>query len=687
MAEKEFVQVAFPIPIPETFTYLVPEGLKGKVALGSHVAASLGRRRLAGIVVGFEPREGLKNLKQLDSLVRPEPVLEPGMLELARKVADHYLCPLGEILAAAYPAHAEKGPRFRGVPDTVPGGEIEGEQHHSLETDLGRYFAPVIEASDQRVNRIFVTTIPDRSREKTYAYLVSRIIRTGGGVIFLVPEVSTSGFLVELLKERFGKEVELFHSRLRISERKRIWEECRSGRLKVLIGTRSAVFLPVRGLKLFVVEDEHAGPYKQEETPRYNGRDVAIMRGQVSALPVLLASATPSLESVWAMKAGEYRLLEAVPVGPVRPAVRVVDMRNRENIIPQSEELSRPLISAMEKALGDHKKVLLFLNRRGFYSWVQCQECGFVETCPSCGLPMICHSEDKSLVCHRCSHKALAPSSCTKCGSTRFRYGGGGVEKVQTRLKRFFPAARVARMDFDTARTRPDAMRIAGGFAEGKIDILIGTLMVTKGLRLGAISLGCVIRAEAQLNIPDFRSGERAFQLLSEVVSLVGDSRGAGVGARAAGAELTDGEVENGEIIIQTLNPDHHSVLAVVRHDPDLFYEQELRQRKELGYPPFSSLIAFHVSGTNEEQVMKIVEQMGSAASEVCERRQGAVQILGPSPGIPPKLKGRIRWHMSIRAEAREEVVGAAKEILALFGGKHEVAGVTISVDVDPVGV
>ena len=681
MAENEYVQVAFPIPILDTFTYLVPEHLHGRVVPGSHVTAFLGKRRLSGFVVSTEPRADIKNVRPLVSLVRPAPALDRSMLELARRVADYYLCPWGEILAAAYPAHAEKGAPSRGKNAAglsggeegghgrVEAGRVGGELSfdHNVEADLARYLAPLLDASGQGRSRVFLLGLPDQTRERVYPFLANQIRQTGGSVIFLVPEVHTSASLVELLRAHFGEEAAFFHSKLRISERKTIWEKTRSGILKVLIGTRSAVFLPAQGLRLIVVEDEHAGPFKQEETPRYNARDVAAMRSRLDGIPLLLASATPSVETFWAARQGEIELIEGTPLGVAQPTINVVDMRNRQNVVPNSEELSLPLISAMEKALNESKRVLLFLNRRGFYTWVQCQECGFLEICPRCELPLVYHSEDKSLVCHHCTHKIEAPSSCRKCHGTRFRYGGGGVEKVQTRLKRFFPRARVARIDFDSARTRPDVVQIASDFARGEIDILIGTLMVMKGLDLGKFSLTGVIHAEAQLNLPDFRSGERAFQLLSDVVSLVRDS--------------------GGEVVVQTLNPDHHSIRAVSQHEPGLFYEQELKQRSELGYPPFSHLIAFHVAGANEAQVENVVRQMGTRAASVCDRERGAVQILGPSPAIPTRLKGRFRWYMSIRGAVRDDVVRAAKEILSLFGGKHEKAGVTISVDVDPVSV
>jgi primosomal protein N' (replication factor Y) len=704
VAESEYVQVAFPIPVSVTFTYVVPEHLRGKVVPGSHVTAFLGRRKLSGFVVSTEPRKDLKNVRPVESLVRPAPVLDRAMLELTKNVADYYLCPWGEILAAAYPGHAERGSRVRGGDrggdhggeriqvgsrdeiepagkgesevgatfGTVLSGGVEigpsaGSGDHYLESDLSRYFAPLLDASNQGKNRVFLLSLPDHHRERMYPFLVTQITRKGGSVLFLVPEVSTSGSLVELLREHFGEEMALFHSRLRISERKAIWEKSRSGTLKVLIGTRSTVFLPAQALRLIVVEDEHAEPFKQEETPRYNARNVAIMRSRLAGIPLLLASATPSVESFWAVGQGEFEFLEGTPLGMVRPRVNVVDMRKKENVVPHSEELSLPLISAIENALAVGKKVLLFLNRRGFYTWVQCQECGFLEVCPRCELPLIYHSESKTLVCHHCTHKIEAPVSCRKCGGTRFRYGGAGVEKVQTRLKRLFPRARVARADFDSARTRPNVVQLARSFAGGEVDILIGTLMVTKGLELGELSLAGVIHAEARLNLPDFRSGERAFQLLSDVVSLVRDPCG--------------------EVIVQTLNPGHHSISAISQSKPGLFYEQELKERRDLGYPPFSTLISFHVIGAKEAQVVKVVRQMGACAVSISEKTGGALQILGPSPGIPAKLRGRFRWYMSIRGAVRDDVVEAARRILSQFGGKHEVSGVTLTVDVDPVSI
>lgn len=669
VSKRHYVQVAFPIPISDLFTYIVPEHLQGSVQHGCHVTAFLGRRKLAGIVVGSEPREDLARVRPLHSLVRPEPVFDREMLDLTRKVADYYLCPWGEVLAAAYPAHAQKSWRTTpGAASASPVSQDSGARALSgrMEAELSEYFRPLLRSSREGKGQVFLLHLPDEMRENMYPFLISEILEAGGSVLFLVPEVSTSYSLIELLSQRFGNKKALFHSRLRISERKRIWEQSRQGALKVLVGTRSGVFLPVSNLRLIVIEDEHASPFKQEETPRYNARDVAVMRGGVAGVPVLLASATPSVESVLGVERGELQLLKGTPFPEAKPCVSIVDMRKKENLLEGSEEFSLLLVSRIRSALETGKRALLFLNRRGFSTWVQCQDCGSLEKCPVCELPFVFHSRDRSLLCHHCGRREVAPSSCGKCGGVHFRFGGLGVEKVVASMEKLFPDARVARVDLDSAQNRPEAVKIAKRFADGEIDILVGTVFVTKGLKLGEFSVTGMLHMEGQLNLPDFRSGERAFQLLSQIVSL----------AQESGAEA----------IIQTLNPEHHSVVSSRTGDAREFYEPELRQRKELGYPPFSALIAFHVSGPKEPEVMKVVEQIRTYAVDTAQQGPREVQVLGPSPAIPPKLRGRFRWYVSIRGEEREKVAETARELLARLGGKHEVSGVTISIDVDPVG-
>jgi primosomal protein N' (replication factor Y) len=369
-------------------------------------------------------------------------------------------------------------------------------------------------------------------------------------------------------------------------------------------------------------------------------------------------------------------------------------MRNWDNVAAGADEFSRPLASAVRRCLDEKRRVLIFLNRRGFSTYVQCQDCGVVETCPSCELPLILHSADGALLCHHCGYRTHAPSSCRKCKGVRFRFGGAGIEKVEAQLKKIAPSARVARMDLDSAGTREGALSAAGKFARGELDVLVGTLMVMKGLDLGEIALVGVLHAETQLNIPDFRSGERAFQLLSEVAALAGVAGEAGRRGGADGSGTTDSGATGlrtcpGEVVVQTLNPDHHSVTAVAADDPAVFYEQELKQREELGYPPFSTLVAVHISGPKEPQVLKVVQQAVAAASSIASslEKQGlSVRVLGPSPAFPARSRGHLRWRMSIRAEKREVAHRAAMGILAELGGKHDVGGVTVSLDVDPVG-
>ncbi len=704
MPEKKYVQVAFPIPVCGNFTYLVPEGFQDRVTLGTQVLAFLGKRKLSGFVVGLTPREDLKRIRYLEGLVRPEPVFDSRMLELSDKVAEHYMCPVGEVLAAAYPGHKDKRPHPEAGPavDRTPERIRPVEERVStgpVTSSFDSWLSPVIQAAVRQETGVFVLTLSAPAREQAYVSLARASAGACGSVLFLVPEVSTGTTLVERLQSEFGKEMALFHSKLRISQRKEIWEASRTGHLRVVAGTRSAVFLPLRGLRLVVVDDEHAQPFKQEETPRYHGRDVALMRARLDQVPVVLGSATPSVETYWALKRGEYRMLSPAASEPAKPRVSVVDMRRREDVSPLWYEFSPALVSAVQAALAEHRRVLLFLNRRGFSTWVQCLECGSVESCPSCELPMVLHSEEKALLCHHCGRRADAPASCGKCRGVRFKFGGAGVERVAVQLRNAFPGARIARVDFDTSRSRERAVSEALRFATGEIDILVGTLMVTKGLELGDIPLVGVLHAEAQLNIPDFRSGERAYELLSEIASLVKGPYTCGTAGKpgqpppeqafpgVSTQEKEGAQDAAGMMIIQTLNPEHHSISAVSAGDRSLFYEQELRQREELGYPPFSTLVALYVTGTQEAQVQKVIRHLSSAAASLPDVLAERIQVLGPAPGFPSRLRGRHRWHMILKGADRRQVAEAAGAIMAELGGKHEIGGVTLSVDVDPVAV
>jgi len=431
---------------------------------------------------------------------------------------------------------------------------------------------------------------------KTEIYLqaIAHALEQGKGAIVLVPEISLTPQTVERFKARFSSGelqtlVAVLHSHLSTGERHDEWHKIRQGRARIVIGARSAVFAPVEPLGLIIVDEEHEHTYKQEETPRYHARDVAIMRGQMERAVVVLGSATPSLESYYNCQRGKYTLLELPERVDDRkmPLVRVVDMRQaarkEKGMLVFSPQLKESINQRLEKG----EQTILFLNRRGYSSSLQCEKCGFVCECPNCSLSLTYHRPENLLRCHLCGYNERVPKVCPneKCGNPAIRYSGLGTQKVEDVLGKLFPKARVRRMDADVMKRKEDYRKVLGDFRTGKIDILIGTQMIAKGLHFPNVTLVGIIYADLALNLPDFRAGERTFQLLTQVAGRAGR-----------------GDVE-GEVFVQAFAPFHPAIQYARRHDFVGFYEQELEFREQLRYPPAARVALLTLKGRNEEKV------------------------------------------------------------------------------------
>jgi primosomal protein N' (replication factor Y) (superfamily II helicase) len=431
---------------------------------------------------------------------------------------------------------------------------------------------------------------------KTEIYLqaIAHALERGLGAIVLVPEISLTPQTVERFKARFSAgpqqtSVAVLHSHLSGGERHDEWHKIRRGRARIVIGARSAIFAPVEPLGLIIVDEEHEHTYKQEEAPRYHARDVAIMRGRMEGATVVLGSATPSLESYYNCGAGKYRLLEL----PERvdeqklPHVRIVDLRQAirrgESIPIFSPQLKEAILQRLERG----EQTILFLNRRGYATSLQCPLCGFVAQCPNCSLALTYHRHEQRLRCHLCGHDAPVPAACPneKCRNPRIRYAGLGTQKVEETLGKLFPDARVERMDSDALKRKEDYRRILGDFRVGKIDILVGTQMIAKGLHFPNVTLVGIIYADLALHQPDFRASERTFQLLTQVAGRAGR-----------------GDVE-GEVVVQAFTPFHPAIQCARRHDFAAFYHQELEFREPLKYPPFARVALLTLRGRNEDKV------------------------------------------------------------------------------------
>ena len=511
---------------------------------------------------------------------------------------------------------------------------------------------------------------------KTEVYLqaIAHALEQGKSAIVLVPEISLTPQTVERFKARFSSGplqtlVAVLHSHLSAGERHDEWHKIRQGRARIVIGARSAIFAPVEPLGLVIVDEEHEHTYKQEEAPRYHARDVAVVRGQMENAVVVLGSATPSLESYHNCQRGKYALLEL----PERvdnhkmPRVRVVDMRQAARADKGPPMFSPQLKEAITQRLERGEQTILFLNRRGYSTSLQCPTCGHVCGCPNCSLALTFHRPEQLLRCHLCGHAEKAPAVCPneKCRSPAIRFSGTGTQRVEETLGKLFPTARIKRMDTDVMKRKDDYRRALGDFRTGKTDILIGTQMIAKGLHFPNVTLVGIIYADMALNMPDFRAGERTFQLLTQVAGRAGR-----------------GDVE-GEVFVQAFTPFHPAIQFARRHDFVGFYEQEMEFREQLKYPPVSRVALLTLKGRNEDKVKFSAEHVRRELDKAATTLKD-LMISGPAPAPLARAECLFRYQLMLRTRAMAKVSARLAKLSAELTLPDDV---TLTVDIDPVNL
>ena len=511
---------------------------------------------------------------------------------------------------------------------------------------------------------------------KTEVYLqaIAHTLRQGKGAIVLVPEISLTPQTVERFKSRFcaGPQqtlVAVLHSHLSSGERHDEWHKIRQGRARIVIGARSAVFAPVEPLGLIIVDEEHEHSYKQEEAPRYHARDVAVVRGHREHAVVVLGSATPSLESYANARRGKYRLLEL----PIRaddkrmPLVRVIDMRREAHKGKGIPIFSQRLRDAIALRLDRGEQVMLFLNRRGYATSMQCPKCGKVAECPNCSVSLTYHRQDQRLLCHICGHSRPAPTVCPDpaCRNPGIRYAGLGTEKVEETLGKLFPNARISRMDSDTLQRKHDFRRILGDFRTGKIDVLVGTQMIAKGLHFPNVTLVGIVYADQSLHQPDFRAGERTFQLLTQVAGRAGR-----------------GDVE-GEVVVQAFAPFHPAIQFARHHDFVGYFEQEVAFREQLQYPPASRVAMLTLKGRNEDKVRFTADHLRRLLEPIGKNIPGLI-LAGPAPAPLLRAETYYRYQIMLRTPQMSRLSRRLAELLRSFSPPDDV---TLSIDIDPVNL
>ena len=642
-----YLNLVFNLPVDQSFTYRSDDD----VPVGCRAVAMFGRRKLTGWVVGTadKPPAQLKSIRSIERAVDTEPLFGAELLDLARWLSNLTMSSLGEVLAAMLPGGRRESRALVERSEDEATSPIE-----TLSDDQRSALEAVLAGAGER---FYLYGITGSGKTEVYLRAAEDALARQRGVVYLVPEIALSHHLVEGLRKRFENRVAVIHSGLTPSRRLAEWRRIQSGEARLVLGARSAVFAPVADLGLVIIDEEHEGSYKSAAAPRYHARQVAMKRCRDAGATLLMGSATPSVEA-WAMmregKLGRLNL-RGRPAGGSDPEVRIVDLTREKALF------SGALIEGMNRVLGEGRQVLLFLNRRGFSYHYSCRSCGGQILCRHCSVPLTYHKSRRTMVCHYCGFRMPPPSTCPDCGSTEMKAAGFGTERIEEEVSRLFPEKRVARLDADTSRKKGVLEARLREFRNHEIDILLGTQMVAKGLNAPGVKLAAVLSADTSLNLPDFRASERTFALILQVSGRAGRFR------------------PDGEVIVQTDRPGAAAVRLAAENRVEDFYNDEIEQRRLLGFPPFSRLFRIVVRGRDLGRVER-------SASDLAARLGADIggELLGPAECPIGRISEEHRHHIILRSESFDRTHLRLSQVLRETPPVH---GIRFEVDVDPVNL
>lgn len=536
--------------------------------------------------------------------------------------------------------------------------ELNAEQKNAVEQ--------IITAGQQQKDQVFLLEgITGSGKTEVYLQSIADVLSENKTAIMLVPEIALTPQMVERFKGRFGESVAVLHSGLSQGEKYDEWRKIEREEAQVVVGARSAIFAPLKNIGLIIIDEEHESSYKQDETPRYHARDLAIWRSKYHHCPIVLGSATPSLESRARAQKGVYQLLQLnhrAKAAAQLPAIEIVDMRE-EFQNHRTSTFSANLQEKIQDRLDKKEQTVLLLNRRGYSSFVMCRDCGFVLPCPNCDISLTLHMDTRSMRCHYCGHEEPIPNRCPNCGGNKIRYYGTGTQKVEEELRELYPQARILRMDVDTTRRKGAHEQILQKFGAKEADILLGTQMIAKGLDFPEVTLVGVLNADTSLNLPDFRSSEHTFQLLTQV------------SGRAGRAE------KPGEVVIQTFNPQHYAIELAKKQNYEQFYQQEMHVRHCGGYPPYYFTVKITASHPEEQVAAKKIFQIANQLKEVLSPQS---LLLGPTPSMILRVKNRYYYQLIIKYKHEPNLPHVLDEILN-GSQKEQRQGLFVAIDNEPL--
>ncbi|AYD40012.1 primosomal protein N' [Clostridium fermenticellae] len=716
------------VQLDRIFTYRIPEAFLEQIDIGYRVKVPFGRSNKlidAFIVRFYNEYDGENKIKDLKEICEPFPLFDKNDLLIIEEMRKKYLSTYLECIKPFLPAGTFKGMKNKKENVICVAQELDGKflkDNYKMIYEVVRnnngiysksYLSSNFNLSLSSINTLIkhgylinkekIVSRYDKRKYKKYAvkelnfeqkssieeilnsdkkvflihgvtgsgkteiymHLVSEMIKQNKESIILVPEIALTPQMVERFKGRFGNNISVFHSKLSDGERYDEWLRVKEGKVKLAIGARSAIFLPFRNLGLIVIDEEHEESYKSDSNPKYNAREIGKLQSDFKGCKLILGSATPSIETYYNCIKGNIELITIKNRvdGALMPKIKIVDMR--EELMASNKSIfSRELYNSIEDRLEQKEQIILFLNRRGFSTFVSCRKCGYVFKCEHCDISLTYHSDKRKLICHYCGTSRNLPRICPKCGSRYVKFFGVGTEKVEEEIKKVFPQAVTLRMDFDTTRTKNSYEQIYNDFKNGKADILIGTQMIAKGLDFKNVTLVGVIAADVSLNLPDFRSAERTFQLITQVSGRSGRGK------------------KNGEVIIQTYNPDNYSIVYAAKNDYIGFFKEEIGIRKSMEYPPFTDILLINMSSKNENMLIKNIQNVGVVLKNKLEKHD-KINMLGPCPCQISKIKELFRWQIFIKGVMNIEFIKEIKDIV--YNTMKNVSDdIRISIDAHP---
>jgi primosomal protein N' (replication factor Y) len=661
-----YIEIIFDIPLNQTFTYLMDE--KGEAAVGKRVMTPFGKREMLGYVIGIHDKAPqdipLDKIKMIRRVVDQESIFDEEEINLAAWMSSFYLCSQGEALASMIPSGRKinEGGTFPDDENDISPIilDLSDEQKHALDAILNADKNK--DSSSASSSLFYLYGITGSGKTEVFLRAAEYMLSQGKSVIYLVPEISLTHQTAEAINKRFGSVASTIHSGMTSAARFNEWVNIRRGNISIVVGPRSAVFTPLRNLGLIIIDEEHDGSYKSGNSPRYHARQVAMRRCSVSGASLIMGSATPSVEAWKLMNEGTIKRLDLTRrlSGGTMPEIIPVNLSGTDGV------LSPLLKEEIRKTAQEGKQTILFLNRRGYAYFYHCNSCGFELRCKNCSVSLTYHKSKGRAICHYCGYSEIPPQSCPECGSLEAGFTGFGTENIEEEVERTFPDLRILRADADTTRSKKGSLKdILEMFRQGLIDILLGTQMVSKGLNFPGVRLVGIVLADTGLHLPDFRAAERTF---SHIVQAAG----------RAGRYAPDGKV-----IVQTFRPADPAITYACKMDVPGFFENELKQREVLGFPPYSRIIRFTSRAKESVKADNAIHTLSSILKAILP---AGTDMLGPSECPINIIAGNHRRHIILRGKSFVDLHWAARTALEQYELQKD-SRVYIEVDVDPVSL